>query len=298
MARKDMTLTVVTQPDRPAGRGRKMSPTPVAECAAEKVPVKKFGSVNDPRAIDEIGALKMDILIVCDFGQILKPVLLALPSVGPYNLHGSILPAYRGAAPIQRALLDGVSKTGVTLLRVNERCDAGAVVSSAETDVGPNETFGALHARLSKLGPPLLESFLNDCAAGRRPKEIPQDEIQATSAPKIKKEELHLDFARPAPEVHNRLRAFSPSPGAFALWKNTRIKFLKSSLIMSHEPLATSHDPSGTVGVTPDSRCLLTVLCGDSTWLQIEELQPEGGRVLTAREMMSGHPDLIGALLA
>lgn len=296
LSRADVDLTVVTQPDRPAGRGRATRPTPVADFMTSGAPVKKYPSVNTPEAIDEIRSLKMDLLIVSDFGQILKPPLLALPRLGPFNLHGSILPAYRGAAPIQRALLDGVRVTGVTLLWVNERCDAGPIVSTVETVVNPEENFGSLHDRLSNLAVGLLSPFLDQVADGWVPLKIPQDDARATMAPKIKKEELHVGFDAPADRVHNRIRAFAPSPGAYVIWRGTRLKLLKSRVWDPRGPRIGRTGAPGSVTVTADRR-FLQIWCGDSTPILIEEVQPEGGRPMSSGEMINGHPDIVGALL-
>lgn len=292
MSREDIDLRVVTQPDRPAGRGQKERPTPVAEEVGGRAPLKKFRSVNDPAAVEEIRGAGMDVLLVCDFGQILKPAVLRLPSLGPFNLHGSILPAYRGAAPIQRALLDGAPVTGVTLLRVTERCDAGPIISKIETRVDPSENFGGLHARLSGLSVDLLTPFMDQCKSGRMPPEHPQDESRATMAPKIKKEELWIRFDRPAGDILRQIRAFSPSPGAYAMWNGKRVKFLKAAV----EANSPSGAEAGTVGASLD-RLSLTVTCAGSDCLRVEELQPEGSRVLSAREILNGYPGLIGAVL-
>lgn len=297
LGRPDIDLRVVTQPDRPAGRGRHDRPTPVAEAVGSRAPLKKIQNVNDSAVVDDLRREGMDLLLVCDFGQILKLPLLALSRIGPFNLHGSILPAYRGAAPIQRALLDGVAVTGVTLLRVNERCDAGPIVSWAESPVGPDESFGVVHDRLSRMAVGLLEPFLGQCASGHLPEEHPQDESHATPAPKIKKDELHLQFDRPAEKVHRRIMAFSPTPGAYAVHSGARVKLLKSSVCRDAGRASAGAAQPGTVGVTPDRRCL-TVSCAGSTFLEILEIQPEGGRVQTALEMLNGYPGILGAKLS
>ena len=297
LRRPDVRLTVVTQPDKPAGRGRSVRPTPVAAKVLPAVPLKKFQAVNDPAVIDELRTVGMDLLVVCDFGQILKPALLALPSVGPFNIHGSLLPAYRGAAPIQRAILNGAARTGVTFLRVNERCDAGPLVSQVETEVGAAENFGSLHERLSKLAVPLLETFLNQCVSGQMPTEHPQDDARATMAPKIKKEELHLMFDRPADDVLRRIRAFSPTPGSYALFNGHRIKVLEASVYRGDEHRTTRDEQPGLVRTSSDGRSLIAVCAGGGSSLALEKIQPEGGRVLTSGELMNGHPDIVGAVL-
>ncbi len=295
--RADIRLQVVTQPDRPAGRGRADRPTPVAEYAVSAGhPLKKYPSVNVPEVIDELRSIRMDYLIVCDFGQILKPALLALPGAGPYNLHGSILPAYRGAAPIQRGILDGVAQTGVTLLRVTEKCDAGPIVSQSTTDVGPDESFGSLHARLSEMVMPLLKTFLDESLAGRRPREYPQDDSQATMAPKIKKEELRLDFHEQPDRVHRRIRAFSPEPGAYAFWNQTRLKLITATLsATAPTPDKGSTPAGGAVCPTADKR-FLAIFCGGG-WIFVSDLQPEGGRILSSRDFLNGHPAFAYATL-
>lgn len=297
LSRADVDLGVVTQPNRPAGRGQNERPTPVAETVGTMAPLKKYKNVNDPAAVEDLRNMTMDILIVCDFGQILKPPLLALPAIGPFNLHGSLLPAYRGAAPIQRALLDAVRQTGVTFLRVNERCDAGPIVSQTATNVDPLENFGAVHERLSNMAVPLLKTFLDQCLKQRPPEVHPQDESKATPAPKIKKEELRLGFDRPADELLRRILAFSPAPGAYALYQETRLKFLKAKPVPAEEwPAGTGSAQNGTIQTSADRRMLI-VSCARNTFLGVEEIQPEGSRTMTAKEFLNGHTDMRGRVL-
>lgn len=297
LSRADVDLGVVTQPNRPAGRGQSERPTPVAETVGTRAPLKKYRNVNDPAAVEELRNVAMDILIVCDFGQILKPPLLALPAIGPFNLHGSLLPAYRGAAPIQRALLDAVRQTGVTFLRVNERCDAGPIVSQTATNVDPLENFGAVHVRLSNMAVPLLKSFLDQCLKRRAPEEHPQDESKATPAPKIKKEELRIGFDRPADEILRRILAFSPAPGAYALYQEARLKFLKAKPVSAEEwPGGTQKVQNGTMHPSADCRMLI-VSCARNTFLGVEEIQTEGGRPMPAKEFLNGRPDIAGRTL-
>ncbi|OGH55555.1 MAG: methionyl-tRNA formyltransferase [Candidatus Lindowbacteria bacterium RIFCSPLOWO2_12_FULL_62_27] len=294
LGRADGELLVVSQPDRPAGRGKSERATAAAESVASKTELVKSPNVNAPAFIEGLRTRRFDLMLVCDFGQILKPALFELPPLGCFNLHGSILPAYRGAAPIQRALLAGELRTGVTLLRVNERCDAGPIVSTIETDIGPAENYGDLHGRLSDLAVRLLAPFLDQCVAGKLPPEHPQDESRATMAPKIKKEELHLDFSRPAAEIDRRVRAFAPKPGAYAMWKGRRFKILKAELERPPAPPPASGAP-GRIEVAPDRRSL-RVACAGKTCLRLMDLQPEGGRVQAAAEFVNGHPDLPGAV--
>lgn len=293
LARPELRLHVVTQPDRPAGRGKKSRPTPVADfLAGKRVAVKKIPNVNDPRAVEELAGVHADLLLVCDFGQILKPSVLGLAKLGPYNIHGSVLPAWRGAAPIQRAILNGDRTTGVTLLRVTERCDAGPIVSTAETPIGPDETFGALRARLAEMAVPLLDAFLDDIGRGHAPALRPQDDARATMAPKIKKEELHLSFDQPAEIVARRVRAFSPEPGAFAFWGNARLKILT----VSARPESAGGIPVAGVGRSAAGR-FLTIGCSESTLLHVDQIQLEGKRAGPARELLNGHPGLVGSVL-
>lgn len=291
LTRDDVDLTVVTQPDRPAGRGRSLQATPVARKMTDgRAPLLKIARVNDAESLAQLQALEMDLLIVCDFGQILNPELLRLPRVGPFNLHGSVLPAYRGAAPVQRAILDGASSTGVTVIRMDEGCDTGPIVSMASTDVGADEDFGSLHARLSAMTVPLLADLLDLCAAGHPPQGRPQDHSKSTIAPKVRKEEQRLAFDRPATEVVRRIRAFAPSPGAYAMWKGTRIKFLHA------RPWPQTPPEPGVVRLSSDGNTLL-VGCASSTALVVERLQGEGGRPMGAREWINGRADFDGAKL-
>ncbi len=291
LSHPDVSLSVVSQPDRPSGRGKKMTPTPVAAVTPSGVPLLKFPSVNAPEALETLRKIGMDIMVVCDFGQILKQPVLDLPRLGPYNIHGSLLPAFRGAAPVQRAILDGAKSTGVTILRVELRCDAGPIVSQTETQIAPDENYGSLHERLSAMAVPLLEKFLDQIVAGRVPPSVPQDESRATMAPKIRKEESRLSFDQPAEEVLRRIRAFSPTPGAYALLKGRRVKVLDACRADSECRTAP-----GVIGRTPDGKWL-TVSCAHGELIRIETIQPEGGREMSAREFLNGNPDAIGAAL-
>lgn len=291
LGRPDVDLTVVTQPDRPAGRGKKLHPTPIAAETPPHVPLKKYPSVNDPAVVEELRTIGMDILLVCDFGQILKQPVLDLARIGPYNIHGSALPAYRGAAPIRRAILDGARTTGVTILGVELKCDAGSIVVKVETEIGADENFGSLHDRLAQMAVPMICEFLDAVVDGRVPASVPQDESLATLAPKIKKEELHLSFDQPADAVLRRIRAFSPAPGAYALLGGEmRVKVLKAR----HGPPSSVVTPAGTIGVTSDKKGVVVTCAGDRTIIA-DELQPEGSRSLSAREFLNGYSKAIGA---
>lgn len=205
---------VVTQPDKARGRSRRPSPTPVGATAEELgIPVLRPATINDPEVIEAIAAHGVGALVVVAFGQILREVVLSRwPCV---NVHFSLLPAYRGAAPVERAIMDGVEETGVTIMFMEAGLDTGPMIASASTPIAPQEDAGALVARLSQMGGPLLVGALDDLEAGG-PAPTPQPDEGVSSAPKITADDRVLDLTRPATELARRVRALSPHIGAVA----------------------------------------------------------------------------------
>ncbi|MCX7818823.1 MAG: methionyl-tRNA formyltransferase [Kiritimatiellae bacterium] len=213
--RREEVVGVVTRPDRPAGRGRRPTPCAVRVLAeAQRVPVRTPERVNVPEEVAAIGEWAPDLVVVADYGAILKPPLLSLPRLGGINVHPSLLPKYRGAAPIPWAIANGETLTGVTVQFLAERMDAGDIILAESEPIGPDDTAATLQPRLAALGARLL---LRALALFERPPvpRTPQDESAATYAPKIRKEDGLLDWNRPAEELRNRIRAFVPWPRAF-----------------------------------------------------------------------------------
>lgn len=211
-------LALVTQPDRPQGRRQELIPSAIKlEAERRGVPVFQPERVNASEAVDHIRGLAPDFLITAAYGQILSADLLGVPRVGALNLHGSVLPAYRGAAPVARAIQNGETETGVTVIQMTPRVDAGGMIAVARTPIDPSETAGELEARLASLGVPLLIDAVRAVAEGRA-EVIPQDPALVTRAPKLRKEDGLIDWTQTARRVHDQVRAMQPWPGASTTW--------------------------------------------------------------------------------
>lgn len=272
-------VAVVSQPDRPRGRGRRTGPTPVAEmCAAKGLHLYRPDDVNDATFQREIRALSPAAVVTSAYGQKLSDELLALPRFCAVNVHPSMLPRYRGAAPIARAILRGETVTGVTIGRMVQRLDAGPIYLQREAPIGPEETTGELEPRLAAIGAELLLQALTAIADGTA-KETPQEESRVSFAPRFRKEEGRIRWKRSAPAIHNHVRAFHPSPRAFTRHAGRRI--------FVHRVRAESGAAEpGTVIAVDDA---IHVACGDGA-VALLEVQGEGGRRMPAAEFLNGHP--------
>lgn len=278
-------VAIVTQPDRPKGRALKLHPTPVKEIALRAgLPVLQPAKARDENFVAELKAFQPDLIAVAAFGQILPKSILDLPRFGCLNLHTSLLPKYRGAAPIQWAIANGDTGTGVTIMKMDVGMDTGDILAQRATPISPEDNGQTLHDRLAQIGAELLVETIPDYVGGRiQPQK--QDSALATHAPKIKKEDGCMDWTLPAPHLWNRVRAFTPWPGAFTfLPAQPRPRLLK---IWKAEPLTSgTHEPGQLL--CPDEDAIV-VACGEGA-LKILELQLEGGRRMTAREFLLGHP--------
>ena len=278
---------VVSQPDRPKGRGQQLQPTPtrlVAEVAG--IPVIQPTRIKDEAFLGQIRDLQPDLGVVVAFGRILPDALLAIPRLGMINVHASVLPRYRGAAPIQRAVLAGDAETGVTIMRVETELDAGPTFAVATVPIPPDATSGDVERTLAPLGAQLLLPVVDDLAADRAV-ETPQDDARATLAPKITKDEGVIDWTLSAGAVHNRVRGLQPWPLASTRFNGERIVLRRTT------PLASGGTVPGTVVRAQADE--LIVACGDGTALRVLEIQPEGRRTMTAREFLAGRGALEGS---
>jgi methionyl-tRNA formyltransferase len=209
---------LVTQPDRPQGRKQEIIPAPIKRSAlARDIPVFQPEDVNAPESLEHLRAIGPELLVTAAYGQILSADLLSIPRLGGVNLHGSVLPAYRGASPVARAIQNGDTTTGVTVIQMTPRIDAGGIIAIARTEIGPYETAGELEERLARLGAPLVAQSIAALAAGPVPI-LPQDKAKVTRAPKLRKEDGLIDWSRPAQAVHDHVRAMQPWPVAFTAW--------------------------------------------------------------------------------
>jgi methionyl-tRNA formyltransferase len=277
-------VAVVTQPDRPKGRELNLTSSAVKNAASQAgLPILQPNRARDERFIAELQALKPDLIAVAAFGQILPKAILDLPLYGCLNVHTSLLPKYRGAAPIQWAIANGEAETGVTIMKMDVGMDTGDILTQCVTPILHEDNSQTLHDRLARLGAQLLVKTIPDHVAGKiRPRA--QDSEQATHAPKIKKEDGHIDWRLPATVIWNRLRAFTPWPGAFtflsAQSKPRLLKIWKAEAIPGRE-----NEPAQLLRFDPDG---IVVGCGKGA-LKILELQLEGGRRMTAAEFLLGH---------
>ena len=218
-------LEVITQPDRPKGRGQKMTPPPVKSLAlAGQLPIFQPEKLREPSAVAHLKSLRPDLIAVAAYGQILSPAVLSIPPLGCVNVHGSLLPKYRGAAPIARAILMGEKKTGVTTMLMDEGMDTGPILLSEETEITPEDNLESLHDRLAQMGAGLLLKTLDGLETGTV-KPRAQDHSRATYAPKISKEEGRINWRSSARDHRNLIRAFDPWPGAYSTWKGKPSSF-------------------------------------------------------------------------
>jgi methionyl-tRNA formyltransferase len=278
-------VLVVTQPDRPSGRGMKLAPPPVKARATELgIEVIQPTKVRTPEFAVQLREAGADLAVVVAYGRILTSEVLAAPRLGCVNVHGSLLPKYRGAAPIQWAIVRGEHETGVCLMHMDAGLDTGPELARATLAIGADETAGELSERLSKLGAELLRRELLRFAAGALTP-VPQPE-GATLAPILKKEDGALDFAQSATAIHDRVRGFSPWPGTYAFLETgtarERVKIHRTRVHAA--PHAISSTPGQLLGNASDS---ILVACGEGV-LAIRELQFEGGKRLPAATALAG----------
>jgi methionyl-tRNA formyltransferase len=275
---------VVTQPDKPKGRDLKLQPSPVKMLAETlRLPVLQPAKARDEKFISELRELKPDLIVVVAYGQILPQVILDLPKFGCLNVHTSLLPKFRGAAPIQWAIATGETETGVTVMKMDAGLDTGPIVSQRRTPILPEDDSAMLHDRLARLGAELLAHTIPGFVAGTI-QPSPQPAAGVSHAPKIKKEDGRIDWSQPAGTIWNRLRAFTPWPGAFTFLagepKQQLLKIWKAEVV----------EKSGAAGaVLSADKNGIVVVCGKNA-LRILELQREGGKRLTAEQFLAGHP--------
>ena len=274
-------VCVYTQPPRKAGRGKKLQPTPVHQ-AAERlgIEVRHPASLKPQEEKDAFAALEADVGVVAAYGLILPQAVLDAPTHGCLNVHGSLLPAYRGAAPIQRAILDGQAATGVTIMQMDAGLDTGAILSKAATPIGPTDNAQTLHDRLAKLGAELLLKTIHHHVAGEISAK-PQDDTLATHAAKITRDMGRIDWSQPATQLWNRARAFTPWPGVFTRLDGKLLKLLEV------EPADADCLEPGRVGQADAAGII--VGCGDGA-LRITQLQKEGAKRLSAAQFLAGNP--------
>ncbi|WP_239488487.1 methionyl-tRNA formyltransferase [Luteitalea sp. TBR-22] len=283
LASSHEVVGVVTQPDRPRGRGQQVSDAPVKERAVVAgVPILQPTRLKDPVFLDAFRAWNADLGVVAAYGRLLPQVLLDIPPRGLLNVHASLLPAWRGASPIQRAVLNGDAVSGVTIMRVVLALDAGAMLARVEVPVSPDDTSGSLEARLAVAGASLLRDVVDRIGRGESVEEVPQDDAAATLAPRLEKQEGLIDWTRSAWSLDCHVRGMQPWPSAFTYVDGQRLVVREAR---ADDTPAGDVPPGGLVRVDGDAALLA---CGDGRCLRVSRVQPEGKRAMTTREWLQG----------
>jgi methionyl-tRNA formyltransferase len=275
-------VAVVTQPDRPRGRGHKTTASPVKAAAlAAGTRVLQPASMKDEGFVAELSGFSPDLGVVAAYGQILTNKVLAVPRLGMINVHASILPRYRGAAPVHRAIMNGEQQTGVTIMRVVRALDAGPMLAVAHRAIGPDETSDEVERDLARIGAQLLIATVPEMVEGRVV-ETPQDDSAATYAPRLTKDDSWIDWKWPAERIHNRIRGLHPWPHAATFLGSQRFILHRSRVVQRTEP-----DVPGKILAANGDRLLVSAGVLN---VAIIELQAEGKRPMPVREFLAGHP--------
>ena len=275
-------LKVFTQPARPAGRGRLPKPTPIAElCSKLEVSCEETANINSPEIIEQVRVLNPDVIVVIAFGQWLGSALQKLP-LRIINLHSSLLPKYRGAAPINWAIIQGETVSGVTVIEINDTWDGGAIIANEKLEIGATETAGELHDRLAALGPAVVAEVLGEFEAGiYQPKE--QDESQSCKAPKLQKTDGEIDWTKPAKDIKCKILGMWPWPGAYCFLpqesgKDLRVSLCRCELLEESEPELAP----GTFNSKMD------IVCGDGGVIRMLEVKPDNGKLMPFKAFTNG----------
>jgi len=295
LAKSDFEIiAVVTQPDRPRGRGQQISVSPVKEIAlGARVPVHQPEKIRAPEVEQLIEKLAPDVIVIIAYGQIIPARLLSIPKHGWINLHASLLPKYRGAAPINWVITNGETRTGLTTMRIDAGMDTGDILLQREMEIGPTETAPELAARMSEAGAPLMEKTLRGLAAGTI---IPraQNHVEATIAPILKKEDGRIDWNRSAQEIYNRMRGLAPWPGAYTTFRGQTCRLWAENAVdpssflaglLDGPPFAATRSAPGTlIGAKND----WFISCGNATLLRLQSVKMEGRKQISASEFANG----------
>ena len=282
-------LEVITQPARPSGRGRKVKATAICQLAKElELSVQESVNINKPAFVDHIRGLNPDILLVIAFGQKIGPKLLGQSEFRTINLHGSLLPKYRGAAPINWAIINGENETGITIIEMDQDWDTGDILGRKATAISPRETAGELHDRLARLGPELLEDVLDQIARGVNTPQI-QDESQATKAPKLSKTDGAIRWRESAEHIRNKVHGMWPWPGAMCYLQQSqdkpkeRLNVVRAEVVDTHPPTDSSSDSQTPGTITAD----FTILCGTGQ-LRLLQVKPQNSSLMSFNDFVNG----------
>jgi methionyl-tRNA formyltransferase len=283
LAQPDLEIAaIITQPDRPRGRGQQVSFSPVKETAlAANVPVFQPPRIRTPESEQFLREANPDLIVIIAYGQIIPARLLSIPRLGWINLHASLLPKYRGAAPVQWAIANGESVTGATTMRIDAGMDTGDLLLHRETAIGPAETTPRLAQRLAELGAPLMAETLRGLRDGTLPAK-PQDHAQATLAPLLQKEDGLIDWSQPAQTIYNRMRAFTPWPGAYT-------RFRGATCHLTVEPVSDSSGAAAAMhGAIHYDHHQVLVSCGEQSLLRVTRVKLEGRKEVSATDFANG----------
>lgn len=279
-------VTVITQPDRPAGRGRALRPSAVRlRAEALALPVWTPERLRGEEAQARLRALAPDVMVVVAYGEILRPAVLAIPPRGILNVHASLLPRHRGAAPVAAAIREGDEMTGVTIMLMDAGMDTGPILATEATPIGEEETRGTLGARLAQMGADLLARTLPRWIEGRiEPQPQPAEGVTTTRL--LKRADGRIDWHRPATAIANQMRAYDPWPGSFTTWEGQALKLWGGR--------AATAGPEGFApGTLLEKDGVVGIVCGEG-WLQLDQVQPPGRPRMGVRDFLNGHPELVG----
>lgn len=267
---------IITQPDKPTGRGKRLLPCPVKQMALDlNIPVFQPDKIRkDDAALEQLKKIQPDLAVVVAYGQIIPAPIIYLPKHNSWNVHFSLLPQYRGASPVQWALLNGEERTGITIFELNEKMDEGDVLAQQETEILPEENAAELEARLAQLGAELLIKTI-DRIDNLKPQE--QDHSQATYAPKLKKEDGKIDWAKDALDIQRQVRAFTPWPSAYAFIKGKRVKIPKGH--KSESQASPSSHPGEILNIGKQG---IEICCGERSVFLLQRIQPENRKEMDA----------------
>ena len=299
LARDHTILAVFTQPDKPAGRGQQLAAVPVKQWSmAQGVPVHQPRSFRkEPQAIDVLRDLRPEVIVVAAYGLILPPAVLDVPPRGCLNVHGSILPRHRGAAPIAAAILAGDAETGITIMKMDAGLDTGPLLSVAREPIRPDDTTASLSERLSLIGAQLMAGTLPKYLSGAIAPQ-PQPEEGATYSPRIDKADAQIDWRKPAAEIERMVRAYTPWPGAQTMWNGQLVKVLKAEIsptgALRRDQGSGLGDQAGLVVKSDDGS--IGVVTGEGM-LILKEIQLAGRKAMKAEDFVRGQPKFVGAML-
>ena len=293
---KENIVEVITQPDRPRGRGRKILPSPIKKIALSRgITVFQPENINEEESIKKVKEFNPDIILVVAYGQILSKDMLNIPRIGCINIHASLLPKYRGAAPINWTIINGEKKTGITFMFMNEKVDAGEIIDQQEITILPDETYGELNKRLSNLSAEIINDLLKEIKNGKI-KRIPQEKQLATYTKKMSKEDGEIIWGNKGEKIYNLIRGTTPYPGAFTYYKERKLKItMARSLYNYQNELKLDFATAGEVVKIEKDAILIST--GDKGIIKILKVIPSGAKEMSAQQFVNGYKIKVGDIL-